>query len=53
MNFIERVNNFVKDDDMEDNFDDPNMLIGEDLLNKHFSLSGQAAVRVLKNFSMR
>jgi len=47
------VNNLVKDDDMEDNFDDPNMLIGEDLLNKHFSLSGQAAVRVTKNFFLK
>jgi len=37
---------------MEDNFDDPNMLIGEDLLKKHFSLSGLEAVRV-KNFFIR
>jgi len=31
---------------MEDNLGDPNMLIGEDLLRKHFSLSGPEAVRV-------
>ena len=42
----ELVNKVVKDDDMEDNFDDPNMLVGEDLLKKHFSLSGLEAVRV-------
>jgi len=34
-----------EDDDMEDNLGDPNMIIGEDLLRKHFSLSGPEAIR--------
>ena len=31
---------------MEDNLGDPNMLIGEDLLRKHFSLSGPESQQV-------
>lgn len=31
---------------MEENLDDPNVLVGEDLLRKYFSLSGPEALRV-------
>jgi len=31
---------------MEENLDNPNILVGEDLLRKYFSLSGPEALRV-------